>query len=441
MSEMWKHVPTISSDVVIFSKNNTGNYDYICFENDDNKYLIGDDKILNNENFYRFISKVKFEKSTVGNGYTNKVNESIRKSSESTCRLSTDNGKYMSELFKQKEFLNMFPLQYHKFMENTNGNELYGKILEYKKGNFFSKHTDGKASDVHFQTIVVLPPRDINQFEGGELVFYTDAGEIVINNEMLTEWLFIIFRTTVLHECKPVTEGTRYSFAFKYEMEESVIKLFKGYKGQEGQTLSLIPFSKSNIDYIINEKKKSEDKLDHVNSEIEELQQKLFELENTKKSIEKHIIELRTDMSVLDVNTKFNYNSSSGIIVLTKYYQSINSPEELISNHRLLYNYLLNKYKVVHVRNYSRTAFFNEELDEEDDEFIHNFKIDHRNWEIDFDYYSELKKIPVFYENNINDGGEIFYGTDPEKRFEYNDSTYDIIAENQVTIIYFDAKI
>lgn len=431
-SEMWKNIPTISSDVVIFSKTS----EHICFENDGgmNKCFIGNDKIENKENFIRFIRKVEFKNSTVGNGYTNEINESIRKSSESECNLF----RYMSDLFfKQKEFLNIFPLQYHKFMINPD-RRLYGKILKYNEGDFFSKHTDGKASDVHFQTIVVLPPIDINQFEGGELVFYTDAGEIVINNEMLTEWLFIIFRTTVLHECKPVTKGTRYSFTFKYEMNKSVIELFKGYGEYPLQTLSSIPFSKSNIEYIINEKKELEDKLDCVNLEIEELQEKLFELENSKQSIEKHIIELRYDISLLDVNSKFNYNSSYGIIILKKYYQSINSPEELIGSHRLLYNYLLNKYKIVLVRNYSRTAFFDGELYEEDDEFIHNFKIDHENWEIDFDCYcEELKKIPVFYEKNI----KISHGTDPEKKFEYNDSTYDIIAENQVTIIYFDAKI
>ena len=364
---MWKHIPTISPTVVIFQKNNTNDHNHFNFSSIHGHTcnIYDNDRSTDKMSFEKFVGQLKFTQSTVGSGRGNKIIDTVRKSTESSCQLLTEYNGCIHELFKQSEFLNMFPSYYHNFMEIPYA--LYGKMLKYDVDDFFAKHTDGKASDNHFQTIVVLPPKEINQFEGGELIFYTDEGEIFINNEMLINWLFIIFRTTVPHECKPVTNGVRYSFAFKYEMKSEVIELFRDYHTPITLNVEKQPMNQ----FKLKEIEESEGKLTSVTSEIDELEEKLFQLRKRKQSFENKLVELRTDVSLMNERKPFEFDTQQGFVILRKYYDSIKSPEELIGNHRILYNSLIKKYGTVHVRNYLRNASLGE-VDEkyEDDELI-----------------------------------------------------------------------
>jgi predicted 2-oxoglutarate/Fe(II)-dependent dioxygenase YbiX len=447
---MWSNIPTISPSVVIFSKNKkidsyspmrfTGSIKQKCERGTKTTTceLYIRDNIYNDTNndklkFEKFVKEVTFNQSTVGLGYTNKIDDTIRKSMETTSCLDTDN-EYINELFKQPEFINMFPSYYHAFMIVPEYS-FYGKLLKYDIGDFFARHTDGKASDNHFQTILILPPKEMNQFEGGELIFYTDEGEIVITHDMLENWLFIIFRTTVPHECKPVTKGTRYSFAYKYEMDYSVVSLFKGYQDP-------IPLEIKRNDTIklLQKKEDNENELQIIDNEIEELENKLSELKTKKSSIENNLYELNMESSIMfnssiDNLIDINQLNDKGIIILCKYYDSIKSPEELIGRHRIIYNYLVEKYKIVQISNLSRSAKFGEEV-YENTTILDDYDEETFDWNFESSLVDKYKTNPlkIIYEKTQ------YHGSNAYKFFEYNDSTYDMKASNSVTTIYFGDK-
>jgi predicted 2-oxoglutarate/Fe(II)-dependent dioxygenase YbiX len=449
---MWSVIPSISRDVRIFSKNKAEDtrfgahqFNYLNFELDGKKCIIQDvtGKVSSDKDtFSKLVKESKFSQSTVGNGRTNKVDEKVRKSSFCDAKIMTERYIYTEELFKHPEFLNIFPEYYYPFMENPK--YLYGKLLKYEIGDFFARHTDGKANSSHFLTIIILPPKEINQYEGGELIFYTDGGQITITNQMLNNWTFIIFRTTVPHECLPVTSGTRYSFTFQYHMSDSIISFFRNYT--EPQLLEIQSYD-NEIGKVEEEEEKLEGELELIDNEIEVLQAKLDELKNKKLEIENKVHECTSKLNVLvsvnDINMIINTQKlgKMGAIVLTKYYDSIRVAEELIGKHRFLYNYLMRKYEIVVIKNveckgelddkmYDNTNI--DALYEKDDSWI--------SWEImdilgeDNDYNPRIKNI--IYE--ISDES---HGSKVRRHYEYNDDTYDMMASKSVTVIYYDKEI
>jgi predicted 2-oxoglutarate/Fe(II)-dependent dioxygenase YbiX len=117
-------------------------------------------------------------------------------------------------------------------------------LCKYETGGFFKKHADGpravetiisdemkKHLTLSSLTVLLFPPGAMNPHEGGKLQFYEKdyvmewGGNTKpsINREtyrLLAEfspsefesWTLIFFPHEMIHECTPVTKGTRYVF-------------------------------------------------------------------------------------------------------------------------------------------------------------------------------------------------------------------------------------
>ncbi len=83
-------------------------------------------------------------------------------------------------------------------------------VLKYSTGCHFAKHTDTVRNNKHLLTVLFFPP--LVDYEGGELVLYTESGVVTVDKSMYDQnsWLIVAFRTGVPHEVKTVTLGVRY---------------------------------------------------------------------------------------------------------------------------------------------------------------------------------------------------------------------------------------
>ena len=87
------------------------------------------------------------------------------------------------------------------------------QFLEYNENDegFYAKHNDCNNTD-NFATIRKLSfsiqLSDPDDYEGGELILYTNEQEFIAPK---TKGTIIFFQSDIVHEVTPVTKGTRYS--------------------------------------------------------------------------------------------------------------------------------------------------------------------------------------------------------------------------------------
>ena len=96
-----------------------------------------------------------------------------------------------------------------KFVEDLQ----FSEYTEEKRG-FYSKHRDcglKKSLDNYVdirKLSFTIQLTDMNEYEGGELIFYLDDGE---KKAPKSKGTIIFFESDILHEVKPVTKGVRHS--------------------------------------------------------------------------------------------------------------------------------------------------------------------------------------------------------------------------------------
>lgn len=88
-------------------------------------------------------------------------------------------------------------------------------MMVYDEGDFFAKHTDGRANDTHYCTLLLLPPKKINRYTGGDLIIYDGPVQSVIRPHS-TDWTLIGLPLNVPHECTPIQSGRRIVFKTKF---------------------------------------------------------------------------------------------------------------------------------------------------------------------------------------------------------------------------------
>tara|TARA_Y100001970_G_C14104397_1_gene787275 strand:+ start:244 stop:885 length:642 start_codon:yes stop_codon:yes gene_type:complete len=83
--------------------------------------------------------------------------------------------------------------------------------IKYLPGHFFKRHVDRPVSDDRAQeTALLLLPKKVSSYEGGELIVYNDFDEQV--KEITADednYLLVIFNSRLFHEVKPVISGVR----------------------------------------------------------------------------------------------------------------------------------------------------------------------------------------------------------------------------------------
>lgn len=84
-------------------------------------------------------------------------------------------------------------------------------VLKYRPGGFHARHTDTHGSF----TCLVFPRGQ--QCTGGQLVLYTETGEVAFDPAGREHDTIVVFSGGVPHEVLPVTGGTRVVFKFPLE--------------------------------------------------------------------------------------------------------------------------------------------------------------------------------------------------------------------------------
>lgn len=144
----------------------------------------------------------QFKKAGVGKGASLVINESIRKDSilwierEPKNELVADYASFVSELIPQ--------LNRHFFLPLKDKELMYAI---YEKGSFYKKHRDRFIGHQHRFFTVVLYLTDWQSGDGGELVLYTDNGNIKVTPVAGT---FVVFMSEMEHEVLPAL-ARRYS--------------------------------------------------------------------------------------------------------------------------------------------------------------------------------------------------------------------------------------
>lgn len=125
--------------------------------------------------------------------------EKIRKSFSSTINL-----KYF-DIFNDSVLKNII-------LENTHKYKSLWKVLKYTKESFFTLHRDKFDHLNDIATIVIIPPKSVCDYTGGELNLYINSKDFktVIADDV--DWTYCIFDYNVYHEVMPILSGERIVF-------------------------------------------------------------------------------------------------------------------------------------------------------------------------------------------------------------------------------------
>lgn len=92
-------------------------------------------------------------------------------------------------------------------------------LLIYREGDYFKKHIDNKINKRHLVTLLLFPPKCINEFTGGDLLLHSEYGTEVVSADQYC-WKLVALPPNVFHECTPVTLGVRCVFKTPYFLQE-----------------------------------------------------------------------------------------------------------------------------------------------------------------------------------------------------------------------------
>lgn len=144
----------------------------------------------------------QFKKAGIGKGASLVIDESIRKDSilwidrEPKNPLVADYSTFVRDLIPQ--------LNRHFFLPLKDIELMYAI---YEKGSFYKKHRDRFKGHQHRFFTVVLYLTDWQSGDGGELVLYTDNGNVKVTPVAGT---FVVFMSEMEHEVLPAL-ARRYS--------------------------------------------------------------------------------------------------------------------------------------------------------------------------------------------------------------------------------------
>lgn len=391
-----------------------------------NKYnfdTIEDLEIYNNseqiktdtKSFNKFISELSWSESKVGYGKTNKLHLKTRRSYSAKEKLNfiintSDSNDIIDDFLDiDKIILSDSKSNITWLDENTMRS---WDVLKYEPGDFFDYHTDGKSEKNHVGTIILLPPKSIFNYSGGELILLCDDKEIIINSDD-NDWFCVVFDINIKHKVNKVLNGSRIVFKSK---------IFKNSKNKK------IWFDKNNhkIDgEVINKdiKKYFNENEQYIKNKNNELIKKIKML---KEEIDTNIeaIKTKTHPVVKRIEKYFNKHHKKDFVLVLKNQYNFLNPNCLENDDLIVLDQILKLYPKI------------------------NFRIIDINYTINHDdakTKTDPDKCDLYYPNNINinlksfmtkfDTNELCGESEIENK--YNDEYYYDVTHGHSTGIIF----
>lgn len=367
-------------------------------------------------------------KSTVSINNVETVDENVRNSKilKGVCIRETYN------VIPRSKFNDILPAVFESKYQLPEKN---WDMIVYEEGGFFSKHSDSKKSANHMGTILLLPPKHLNDYEGGELIIYDGNNQYSILPDK-DKWKCVMFPVNVYHELKPVTKGRRIVFKNEFLISDDILEYFtdkyEDFKIEEKTTI--IP--ETLIEEIENKLDVLDDKTDEIEDKIKSLKQELEEIESEKILLNKQKgVYENQDYKYLLEKIKEKLFDNPVMVVLERRYQN-DDPSMLIGDDYRLFCLIKKKYPRFLVKLINEDIEHNVgdngdyDIDDEDDDKkycqydkYHNFPE-----RLGKDYL----EVEVLFQNDKND---IYPGRLANRKLEFNDNTYDTIYELNITAI------
>lgn len=388
-------------------------------------------------------NNLKIEPSKVAENNKMVINESIRKSFimsnqpiDITINYGLNGYHYASEkidtLIKTVMPKYLHGARYNLFEPDDKSSlsvlEEKWDLLIYESGGFFSKHTDSKKFDNHYGTILLLPPKSLNNYKGGELILFDGSVEHIIEPNPV-KWKLVGFPVNVYHELRPVISGRRLVFKNKLLIPEYIYNLYRSDTNHRIDTdLSTDDIVDKSI--LLDRLYEVEVDIDEHNDKIEKYTQKIA---NTKKNLatlsaeQTEILYQINDgceelMSEID-DSEINMH----IIILKRRYTSTN-PQDLIGIDRRLFYFLAKKLNLISINlvNYTIKSTIHTESDTDIDIDPNNHAytqniIDTITSSIPYISSRRHYQIHTQYRSNTDIPGKLEYITT-----KYNDDVYNI---------------
>lgn len=292
---------------------------------------------------YPFVQYIKnnghrFQPSTVGHQGTNVIDQNARHSgvihgltleisgSNVTCEaikaIVPSCFKRMDfSMLLQQDFDDCFPREWD--------------LLAYDPFGHFVKHIDGQSSEDHYGTLLLFPPAELSQFEGGDLVLYTSVSQEpqIIKVSQLRDWTLVAFPLQIAHECRPVVSGTRYVFKSPLIIPTGSIKLFDIRVDAHPLTVDL--------NDIKDDVKILQAQVDQHLRAVEQLKTRINQLSQLLPTGQ--ILDTLVDIDV--------YDDQNVVVVLDRKY-AIPDPTQLRGKDRILYNEIIKRHPKTQIVNF-----------------------------------------------------------------------------------------
>lgn len=378
-------------------------------------------------------SLLKYEEDTVGSFESNidNINKNIRNSYSCTQNIGLSNLKISEE--NQKEIKKVLPIHIREFDFISecqwDERENYKKwtLHKYLKGSKFSKHVDGSSSPLHYGTLLLLPPKDLYHFEGGNLIFYDEDKKYIIKHDQ-SRWKLVFFPINVLHEVEEVTNGTRYVLKTKLILPN----IFRNILSCKEYNQSIdVSNNKENLTF----KKTLESEIKHLELELSK-KKNLLELLNNPLSDKLHEVVQKVIIN----------ESKTALIILDKFYRD-KDPKFLIGQDGIIFNQLIKSFPNCSIRlinlfttrncgdgsNYEPDDYLSLNLQSMEEHILpeYNLDLDMSTCYKDILYKNKDKNIFYAYMTKEYTPGEFIH-----MRSDYNDSSYDKLQDQCISLIY-----
>lgn len=400
----------------------------------------------NNYNYYYYNlndENIFWRHCRVGYNKMNKLMDDVRKSQYAiSIKDYYDNKKLMDLKKYNLKFVGNFEINFCFGIENLRElekikdefskiNEFYGnsiqdndfdsilynwKLLKYEEGGKFDEHIDGIKNERHMGTMILLPPKKLSNYKGGELVLFDDDKKIEISNDE-NKWIFVYIPTNMKHKVNQVLEGTRFSYTKEFIIKEKYYNLMNSIIIND---FDVFDENKMKKDFIKN-------KIDKYEEEIVKIRNNINALKEIK-DIDKY--EIPSDFFPFNCYQNFivvfeNYIESNKIEDIDyEDYLKIKKFSEVNKDFELKFMNVMAKINIDDNNNYETLDY--DELDERIEVYEYNSDEGHINISVNgFKYYNVIyfgKKLPGIAVTNHQ---------------EYNDEYYELESNRKVSVVLF----
>jgi hypothetical protein len=407
------------------------------------------------------------QKSNVSVNNKNMIDENIRKSKIlENINIDLDSDKHNYYYFNQEEekFNNLIKTILPKNLRLATYKLPFGHnnkwdMLVYNEGDFFVRHTDGKANDEHFATLLLLPPKKIKFYpikdskiiiesfkistlspkeqvkssakmedltDQDNLVLYDGSKKIIISADD-NEWSLIGFPINVEHECLQITFGRRVVFKTKFEIPKKIYEFYSNPKFTLSQNeLQIEESPESPMDKLI----KIGTELKNLKIAKKELKEKINMAKKNKKEIERSINTYQYDNLVKTITA---CHSKVIFVVLERKYNSVD-PNYLIGEDRRLFMELNAQIpnKIIKLVNKSIEQNMKDDKSDENSKMEKYSRYDFPEIHIGSIHHHGDNIFATFFQNDSSNDvpGELV-----NRLLVYNDQGYDTVYHFVVTAI------